>query len=795
MKTIRSLARRAPAFVLLLTTATWFGCAPDDGAEDETEPSAAAESPLAAPVTVSLQNGVAPTASYAGTTDATLQESVPAANAGAEPVIRVDMDYPNGSGRNADALLRFDVSAIPPGSVVQSVKLTLNVTNSTGGEGYALYALSRGWSEAQATWNSAASTTAWQAGGARGASDRSPAPLGTVLPGAPGKFTVTLNAAGVAAVQGWVDKTAPNHGMVLDASTNADGLEFDSSEAATATNRPALSVVYAPPAQAGTGLRGQYHSGIDFRTLLVTRTDPTLDFAWGAAAPAAGVPADGFSVRWTGQIVPRYSQTYTFFTRSDDGVRLWVNGRSIIDDWTDHGVVERSGSIALTAGTRYDIKVEYYDRAGSANLQLSWSSPSQARQIIPASQLFPSTTTVPTGFVHPGIVVNRGQLDFVKGRIAANAEPWKSQLNRALASKYGKTTWVARPVARMLCGNGPSSMDQGCTTSRDDALAAHTLALLWYHTGNKAYATAAIAILDAWSSTLTEIPFVSGNYDTYNGPLQAAWLAESFPRSAEILRHTASGWSPTNAARFGQMLKNVLVPRITSGWRSGGNWSTSMANGMINIGVYNDDRALFDAGLAAWRVRTPVTYHLQSDGPVPLVPADFANADGSWRAGKLEEQWWGQGEFGTDRVSGITRETCRDAAHTQMSLASITYSAETALHQGVNLYNEQRARIVATHEFVARWHNLMPTAPNVGGSRQYPTPSWLCPKQGLLILQEVPTWEVTYNHYARRLGIAMPQTQALITRYRASTARLPYTNLQMAWETLTHGDIGGAGLP
>jgi hypothetical protein len=94
-----------------------------------------------------------------------------------------------------------------------------------------------------------------------------------------------------------------------------------------------------------------------------------------------------FSVRWTGEIVPRYSETYTFRTVSNDGVRLWVNGRLIVDNWTDHSATEDKGEISLRAGERYDFRMEYYQGGGGAEVKLFWSSPSQRREIVPSSRL------------------------------------------------------------------------------------------------------------------------------------------------------------------------------------------------------------------------------------------------------------------------------------------------------------------------------------------------------------------------------------------------------------------------
>ena len=92
-------------------------------------------------------------------------------------------------------------------------------------------------------------------------------------------------------------------------------------------------------------------------------------------------------------VQPRFSETYTFYTLSDDGVRLWVNNQLIIDNWTDHPPTENAGIIALEAGQLYDIKMDMYENGGGAVAQLSWSSPSVAREIIPSAQLYPPITS------------------------------------------------------------------------------------------------------------------------------------------------------------------------------------------------------------------------------------------------------------------------------------------------------------------------------------------------------------------------------------------------------------------
>ncbi|MCA1992900.1 MAG: hypothetical protein LDL41_12825 [Coleofasciculus sp. S288] len=138
----------------------------------------------------------------------------------------------------------------------------------------------------------------------------------------------------------------------------------------------------------GTGLKAEYFNNKDFTDLALTRTDATVDFDWGQDTPDAAIDADTFSVRWSGQVEPLYSETYTFSTLSDDGVRLWVNGELLIDDWRTFWNKENKGNITLEAGQKYDIQMEYFENQGGAVAQLSWESTSQKKEIIPQSQLY-----------------------------------------------------------------------------------------------------------------------------------------------------------------------------------------------------------------------------------------------------------------------------------------------------------------------------------------------------------------------------------------------------------------------
>lgn len=138
---------------------------------------------------------------------------------------------------------------------------------------------------------------------------------------------------------------------------------------------------------AGSGLTAQYFHNVDFTGLAAERVE-AVDFAWGTGTPTAGLVGDTFSVRWIGRVEATHTETYTFRTTSDDGVRLWIDGELLIDEWHTSSVRVKSGSIALEAGQFYDVRLEYYDNTGTAQMKLEWLSASQALQAIPAERLY-----------------------------------------------------------------------------------------------------------------------------------------------------------------------------------------------------------------------------------------------------------------------------------------------------------------------------------------------------------------------------------------------------------------------
>jgi len=151
-------------------------------------------------------------------------------------------------------------------------------------------------------------------------------------------------------------------------------------------------------AKVGGGIRGDYYKGMNFDSFVLTRTDPLIDFSWGdPGGPDTSVGDDSFSARWTGEVEAAFTETYTFYTSTDDGVRLWVDGQQLVDAWVDQSTTEYRGTIDLVAGNTYSLVMEYYENTGGAVAQLRWSSPSTPKGLVPqAAFSLPVKASSPT---------------------------------------------------------------------------------------------------------------------------------------------------------------------------------------------------------------------------------------------------------------------------------------------------------------------------------------------------------------------------------------------------------------
>jgi Alginate lyase len=362
-------------------------------------------------------------------------------------------------------------------------------------------------------------------------------------------------------------------------------------------------------------------------------------------------------------------------------------------------------------------------------------------------------------FQHPGVLLSRAQLDFIKTQVAAKAEPFYEVFLEAQQSEVGDLHYKMQgpPADGVIACGSYSRPDIGCHPEDLDATAAYVQALLWYITGNHAYAQNAIDIMNAYSHTLKA-------YTLSNAPLQAAWSAEKWPRAAEIIRYSDAGWKPADIKAFSKMLTKIHLPLIYNGGPQNGNWELSMIDGMMGIAVFTSDRKLLDHAAQMWEQRVPAYFYyepLDGDHPVP--------------APRGVSRWVTQKVFNAS-VNGIPQEACRDFGHTSFGIAATMNAAETAHIQGLKLYESQEKRLIAGMEFTAYY--LL----------RNPVPPYVC--DGHVRLARAPTFVIGYNEYHNRLGQPMPYTWQWIEKGVLPNL-LPVDQHMMAFEALTDYESPG----
>ncbi len=149
----------------------------------------------------------------------------------------------------------------------------------------------------------------------------------------------------------------------------------------------------------GDGLQAVYYNNPNLTGAAVSEVDPNISYRWGTCPPQPGMPVSGFSVKWTGQIEPSYSEPYTFTTDVTGGVSVIVNGTAVISGWTDGIFRGITGNIPLTAGVKVPLEVDYFFGGAVTNssfIQFAWQSPSQANVMVPRAFLFSGNPLQPT---------------------------------------------------------------------------------------------------------------------------------------------------------------------------------------------------------------------------------------------------------------------------------------------------------------------------------------------------------------------------------------------------------------
>ena len=264
--------------------------------------------------------------------------------------------------------------------------------------------------------------------------------------------------------------------------------------------------------------------------------------------------------------------------------------------------------------------------------------------------------------VHPGVMQTRADLEFMKAKINAGEEPWKSAWQIWLTSPTGSLDFTPKPFAHVVRGAYDAG-DQGGHELQASASAAENHVMQWWVTGDEAHARKAIEILDAWSGTLAD-------FSENDAMLLAGWTGGQFCNAAEILRATYPGWSAQSQEQFTRMLLTVYVPLLRMFYpEANGNWDAAIMYTLLAIGVFCEEHSLMDSVYRHFRM--------------------------------------GPGNSGITRYvypSGQCEETCRDQGHTQLGLGYLVNTCVIAWNQGVDLFGEADNRLALGIEYTARFN-------------------------------------------------------------------------------------------
>ncbi len=324
-------------------------------------------------------------------------------------------------------------------------------------------------------------------------------------------------------------------------------------------------------------------------------------------------------------------------------------------------------------------------------------------------------------FVHPGIAHTAASIEFVKAKIAAGEQPWSGEWQKLQQSHIGSLDYQPSPRAHVE--RGPSNNPNiGSSEFSNDAAAAYTQSLRWVLSGDPRHARKAAEIIDAWAATLKTIT----NHDAR---LLVGMEGHLFCNAAELLRHTWDGWPEAKQEQFRKMARNVWYPIIKDFYpTANGNWDASMLQTMIAMGVFLDDREMFDRA---------VNYFLDGEGNGAI--GNYFN------------------DFGECQESG------RDQAHTQMGLEFLANTCETAWNQGVDLYAAKDNRLLLGFEYTAKYNlgfdvRYEPFR-SVEGRYHY---KQISEDRGRLR----PMYERVYNHYYHRKGLPAEFTKQAMLKIR-----------------------------
>ncbi len=499
---------------------------------------------------------------------------------------------------------------------------------------------------------------------------------------------------------------------------------------------------------AGTPVSGTYFTGWQAGDTTPSISNDSIGYV--GASGKAGARVKNTSTPFAQSL--NYGQTYLFVIKYTNWsgaayqtTKVWLNP-SAADEATANTAITQSqfvsggGSGAFT-GLRvrsFGLSSSNYQLVDEIRVGTSWDD------------VVSPPIAAPTSFAHPGITVSLADLAQIKARVNAGQEPQTSAYNAMIASSHAQLTYQHGATANVVCSSGTGA------PFHQDARAVFALALRYYVSGNSAYADHAISIMDAWSGVLNSITTDPNASEPSTHLLHTAWVAPHYAEAAEIIRHTyksggVSVWPDAKITQYKNMLRNKMYPLFPDGFTYNGNWETSFIRSIMAIGIFCDDKAIYERGTAMLR------------GP-------------------------GKGGIGVYiYTNGQCQETLRisdgeqDKLHLQMGMSDLLNCAEMVWKQGSDIYSAYPDAGTGLPRLAKGWEYAMAllageTRPLQGGGTFVYNPA-------ATVADVHERVEYAENHFSHRLGIAMPWTTDRLTARRA-TGSFGHSRA-----TLTHGNL------
>ena len=326
-------------------------------------------------------------------------------------------------------------------------------------------------------------------------------------------------------------------------------------------------------------------------------------------------------------------------------------------------------------------------------------------------------------FIHPGMLHNQAELDFVKEKVQAKEKPWIDSWNQLLKTDISSLDYESKAIEKVY--RGPyEKPDIGAGDMERASGAAYSQAIQWIVTGDSVHALKAIEIFNDYAYTLK---FIGDN----DAKLLVGMTGTMMLNAAEIIKHTSSFWTEPDLQQFEKMIREVYYETIKDWFpRANGNWDASMIQTMLCIAVFFDDSTLFNK---------TVDYFMNGETKGNIL-------------------WYINGE------TGQCQETGRDQHHTFMGLGFLGAACEIGWKQGVDMYSAYDNRLALGFEYTAKY-NLGFDVP----FESYKT------YDGRIVNNKIsrrgrgsfyPMWEKVYHHYHDRMGMEMPYTKQVLDKVR-----------------------------